>query len=260
MAASVRITAEQVGDLPVLLRTVTGSEVHGTSLPGLGDIDHIAIALESREDVLGVGSSPESWQLRTAWKRGDSDIDNPASVIGDLDLTIYPARKWARLALEGNPNVITPLFVEDKHVVSSSRAGDALRANRHRFISKALAMKHLRYMKSQRSVLISQKGARVALVEQHGYDVKHAAHMLRVGHQGLSILLDLEPQIPLQPALADRIVAVRRGERRLDDVLLESHSLEAAIESAVSSSKAPDHADAQWVNEWLASAYLAAWR
>jgi hypothetical protein len=36
---------------------------------------------------------------------------------GDLDVVVYSARKWCRLALEGNPTVLLALFVPDKEVV-----------------------------------------------------------------------------------------------------------------------------------------------
>ena len=36
---------------------------------------------------------------------------------GDLDVIVYSARKWARLALAGNPTVLLILFVPDAEVV-----------------------------------------------------------------------------------------------------------------------------------------------
>lgn len=41
---------------------------------------------------------------------------------------IYSLAKWARLALAGNPTILTLLFVPDAFVVTTSLYGDALRA------------------------------------------------------------------------------------------------------------------------------------
>ena len=48
---------------------------------------------------------------------------------GDLDVIIYSARKWARLALAGNPTVLLLLFVPDEEVVFRDDAGAELMAN-----------------------------------------------------------------------------------------------------------------------------------
>jgi uncharacterized protein len=48
---------------------------------------------------------------------------------GDLDVIIYSARKWARLALAGNPTVLLVLFVPDQEVVFRNEAGAELAAN-----------------------------------------------------------------------------------------------------------------------------------
>ena len=40
-------------------------------------------------------------------------MGSPTLGLGDLDVVIYSARKWARLALSGNPSVLLLLFVPD---------------------------------------------------------------------------------------------------------------------------------------------------
>ena len=52
----------------------------------------------------------------------------------DLDVIIYSARKWARLALAGNPTVLLVLFAPDEEVVFRNDVGAELVSNAHRFV------------------------------------------------------------------------------------------------------------------------------
>ena len=45
---------------------------------------------------------------------------------GDLDVVIYSARKWCRLALAGNPTVLLVLFVPDEEIVFRNEASQLL--------------------------------------------------------------------------------------------------------------------------------------
>jgi hypothetical protein len=262
MSGALRLTANEAETFPVLLRTVAGSEVHGIGLPGLGDIDHIGVAVDARDNVLGMGSSPEGWTYRTAWDRAGVEGSNPLSEAGDLDLTIYPACKFARLALKGNPSALTPLFVDDEFIVEMDDFGADLRENRQRFISNALGRHTLGYAVAQRERLLGLRSntvSRPELVEQHGYDVKFAAHMLRLGHQALGVFKERTLQVPLPAEVAASILAVRRGERSLADVLAEAVSLEATITHELEVSTLPEYGDSRWVNRWLARAHTGTW-
>jgi RNA repair pathway DNA polymerase beta family len=105
---------------------------------------------------------------------------------GDLDVIIYSARKWARLALAGNPTVPLVLFVPDSNVVFRDQAGAELAANAHRFVSRLAAGRYLGYLQAQKAAMTRQAGARTnrpELVAVHGYDAKYAMHALRLALQ-----------------------------------------------------------------------------
>ena len=262
MSKSQRLTAEDQAAFPTLLRTVVGSEVHGTGLPGLGDIDHMGIAVGSRDDALGVGSEPETWAYRSAWARADVEGSDPRSTVGDLDLLVYPARKWGRLALAGNPSVLAPIFLEAKHIIHMDVFGEELRENRHRFMSQSLATQHLGYMRAQKERMLGQRSMRVSrpeLVSEFGFDVKFASHMLRLGYQGLAVLRERTLQIPLPEEVAGPILALRRGERDMDEVVEAANLLEAQLLAELEITTLPKLADVTWVNDWLARAQIAAW-
>ena len=58
-------------------------------------------------------------------------------------MVIYSARKWARLALAGNPTVLLVLFVPDQDVVFRNQVGAELTDNAHRFVSRLAATRFL---------------------------------------------------------------------------------------------------------------------
>ena len=94
----------------------------------------------------------EQYERHTAWDRpgGLANRSGP----GDLDVVIYSARKWARLALAGNPTVLLVLFVPDDEVVFRNEVGAELAANAHRFVSRLAAGRYLGYLKTQKTAMI----------------------------------------------------------------------------------------------------------
>ncbi|MFE6966712.1 DNA polymerase beta superfamily protein [Agromyces sp. NPDC057679] len=288
-----RLTAEQQAVFPTIIRAVSGSEVHGTGLgEAVSDIDHMGISVEPVEYVLGLRQSPALWTFRsahgreepvpvkeqeTAGKNGKTQkgagsttgrrkvTPPPAkrSEPGDLDYTIYPLRKWARLATAGNPTVVIPVFCSEEHIVSMNEFGESLRANRDRFVTSRLVRRHLSYATHQRQQMtgeLSKKVHRKELVSAHGYDVKFAGHYLRLLHQGLGILESGTLALPLAQPYRDHVLAVRRGEVSYDDVLSEGRHLEEALEQAIEKTTLPEDVDMAWLHGWLTWAQTATWR
>jgi uncharacterized protein len=81
------------------------------------------------------------------------------SAAGDLDVIIYSARKWARLALAGNATVQLVLFAPDDEVAFRYEAGAELTANASRFVSRLAASRYLRYLNGQKAAMTGQPGA-----------------------------------------------------------------------------------------------------
>jgi RNA repair pathway DNA polymerase beta family len=52
-----------------------------------------------------------------------SPAAEPLPGAGDLDVIIYSARKWGRLALAGNPTVLLVLFAPTRRWSSATRPG-----------------------------------------------------------------------------------------------------------------------------------------
>src|ERR1700733_9475932 len=135
--------ARAIAEAGMILRVQVGSGVHGTAVSGQDDRDEMGLCLEPPRFVTGLARVPngihgqgpsvafEQYERHTAWDRPGGTANRSGA--GDLDVIIYSARKWARLALAGNPTVLV-LFVPDEEVVFRNAVGAELADNAHRFV------------------------------------------------------------------------------------------------------------------------------
>ena len=160
--------ARAIAEAGLILRVQVGSGVHGTSISGQDDRDEMWICLEPREFVTGLARVPrgidgeaevefEQYQRHTVWDKPGGLANRSGA--GDLDVVIYSARKWCRLALAGDPTVLLALFVSDEEVVFRNAVGAELVDNAHRFVSKLAAARFLGYLQSQKSAMLGESGA-----------------------------------------------------------------------------------------------------
>jgi len=179
---------------------------------------------------------------------------------GDLDVVIYSARKWARLALAGNPTVLLVLFVPDEEIVFRNRAGEELAANAHRFVSRLAADRYLGYLHAQRAGMTGKaRTSRPELVEAHGYDTKHAMHALRLGLQGIELLTTGRITLPVPEPHRTYLRSIRRGEVPLPEVVAAVEDAEHELMLLREQSAVPPDPDRRWVDEWLHRSYLEFW-
>ena len=257
--------ARRIAEDGMILRVQVGSGVHGTSVTGQDDRDEMGLCLEPPQFVTGLARVPngtrgqappvafEQYERHTAWDRPGGLANGSGA--GDLDVIIYSARKWARLALAGNPTVLLVLFVPDAEVVFRNEAGAELARNAHRFVSRLAAGRFLGYLKAQKAAMTGQAGAhtnRPELVAVHGYDTKYAMHALRLGVQGIELLTTGRITLPVPPPHRDTLRAVRRGELRLADVLDLVTGAETRLTELRDSSALPEQPDRPWVQRLAA--------
>jgi uncharacterized protein len=261
--------ARSIAEKGMILRVQVGSGVHGTSITGQDDRDEMGLCLEPPQFVTGLARVPdgtgglaprvsfEQYERHTAWDRAGGLANRSGS--GDLDVIIYSARKWARLALAGNPTVLLVLFVPDEEVVFRDQAGAELMANAYRFVSRLAADRYLGYLNAQKAAMTGQSGAhtnRPELVAVHGYDTKYAMHALRLGLQGAELLTTGRITLPVPEPHRGYLRSIRRGERPLDEVV---DAIADAEERLAGLRGNPDVPDRQWVDDWLDRSYLNFW-
>lgn len=217
--------ARRIAERGLILRTQVGSGVHGTAIKGQDDRDEMGICLEPPEFITGLARVPngvtgndptvrfEQYQRHTVWDKPGGLANRSGA--GDLDVVIYSARKWARLALNGNPTVLLVLFVPDDEVVFRSNAGAELVDNAHRFVSRHVAERFLGYLQTQRAAMTGEVGThtnRPELVAVHGYDTKYAMHALRRGLQGVELLTTGRITLPMPQPVREYLRSIRTGE------------------------------------------------
>ena len=254
------ISHHAVAEPNTILRGLVGSTVHGLVLGGTDDRDEMGVCVEPRRYVVGFGKF-EQWVYRSAAEReGHAGARSQA---GDLDLTIFSLRKWARLALQGNPTVLLLLFLPDDAVVIRTSVGEKLQKLAPAFASRRAGKRFLGYLEAQRQRLVGERGQRdvnrVELVEQFGYDTKYAMHMLRLGHQGVEFLESGRLTLPMREPVRNHLMDVRRGRGNLADVLEECTQLELRLASLLDSSPLPLEPDVSTVENFVMDTYEAAW-
>jgi uncharacterized protein len=161
--------ARAIAEAGMILRVQVGSGVHGTAVAGQDDRDEMGLCLEPPQFVTGLARVPnginglgpsvrfEQYERHTAWDRSGGLANRSGA--GDLDVVIYSARKWARLAVAGNPTVLLVLFVPDQEVVFRNEAGAELTDNAHRLVSRLAATRFLGYLRAQKSAMTGSLGA-----------------------------------------------------------------------------------------------------
>lgn len=264
--------ARVIAERGMILRVQVGSGVHGTSIAGQDDRDEMGVCLEPPEFVTGLARVPngtrdvgpsvrfEQYERHTAWDRPGGVANRSGA--GDLDVIIYSARKWTRLALDGNPTVLLVLFVPDEEVVFRNEVGAELVANADRFVSRLAAVRFLGYLRGQKAAMTGQAGAhtnRPELVAVHGYDTKYAMHALRLGLQGVELLTTGRITLPVPEPHRGYLRSVRRGERELTEVLDAITETEKRLAQLSESPAVPDQPDRRWVDDWLHRSHLDFW-
>jgi uncharacterized protein len=243
----------------MILRVQVGSGVHGTAVSGQDDRDEMGLCLEPAAFVTGLARF-EQYERHTAWDRPGGLANRSGA--GDLDVIIYSARKWARLALAGNPTVLLVLFAPDQEVVFRDETGAELAGNAHRFVSRLAADRFLGYLRAQRAAMVGAAGAhtnRPELVVRHGYDTKYAMHALRLGLQGIELLITGRITLPVPRPDLDYLRAIRRGEVPLAEVVAAVTAAETRLAALRDSAAVPAQPDRRWVDDWLHRGHQEFW-
>ncbi len=229
---SVEETEEVVPYTPVLVGYV-GSISHEMFVPQ-SDPNSI-----DDKDVMAVTIGPPEMYL------GLANYEGTNKFIREVDCVTYEFRKFVRLLLKSNPNVLALLWLKEHHYIHKNWVGSALVANRDIFSSKKIYKSFTGYAYGQlkRMTSFTKEGymgeKRKAFVEKFGYDTKNAAHLIRLLRMGIEFLNEGE----LYVARHDReeLLEIKRGEWSLEQVKTEAERLFKRAEAAYDRTKLPDN-------------------
>jgi len=205
---------------------VHGSRAYGTHTPS-SDYDEKGIVVIPFPEYYFGFSKFE--QKDSGWKDGS-------------DRVIYDVRKFFKLALSCNPNIIEVLYVPEDNIKDISFPGSRIRRFRDRFLSKKAHATFSGYAIAQ----MRRIERRVANMARPGGKKdpkiwKHAAHIIRLCRMGEEILRDGEVNVARKDA--KYLLKIRRGEVPLKEIMREGRERLEIIDSLKDKSPLPDEPD-----------------
>ena len=157
-----------------------GSIAHGTYIPtneSIDDKDIFGIALPTNEYFFGLKDFEQFEKKQDYW-----------------DVLVYDFRKFIRLMIKANPNVMQALWTPEKHILKTSWQFEELQTNKHLFSHRGIYKSFCGYSHGQLHKMenMAYNGymgeKRKSLVDKFGYDCKNAQHLIRLLRQGIEFL------------------------------------------------------------------------
>jgi hypothetical protein len=234
-----------------------GSHVHGTFIPsaekhGTDDVDVFQVVAHPRAHYLGLPYYRRS--LEAYQTHGEL-----------LDIVVHELAKYVYLCSQGNPNVNTYLWLEPVEYFSITPPGDLLLAHREVFLSRRMFVAFGGYAYAQlkkmaAGVRLGYMGdKRKQLMGEYGYDIKNAAHCIRLFYTGIRLARTNVLRVKLEGDELAEVLAVKRGEFRVGAVERLANELDAEFRAARAQSQLPEQVDADAVDRLLRSALEAHW-
>ncbi len=240
----------------IIMLAPAGSELLGLSRKGVSDRDEMGIVLETPSQLLGFNPF-EQEIYRTAEER-TGKVNEP-SQDGDIDLTLYGLRKFVRLALSGNPNLIGMLYIPKEKCMVYTNIAEELQELAPYFLSKRTASAFLGYMQGQRQRLMGQRGQkdvnRPELEAKHGFDVKYGMHMMQLAFQCYKLVTTKRLEYPIEDKIREYLNSIRSGEYGRDRIIEDAIYYEDLIKEYIDSSSLQDKPNITRIEEWLLGIY-----
>lgn len=258
-----------------------GSQTHGTYMApelnhGFDDTDLVVVYI------------PPGLDYYFGFPRVESGRDIK---VRQYDCAAYELRHFVKLIEACNPNLVSALWLDRKHWLYDDWAWRVLVEHRDLFSSKrahksftGYAMSQLYRMTayhdrgedaccpgekfhsaecpirvaqgrgSQKKFATGFMGAkRKTLVEKYGYDVKNAAHLMRLLVMGDEFLRTGKLNVDRTGIDADKLMAIKRGEWPIERIKAESESAFIAMDAAVMDSPLPEEPDHDRIEKLVVS-------
>lgn len=127
-----KLTFKEIEDKGLLIyKYIRGSHAYGLNLP-TSDMDEGGVYIEPIESLLGLGYDYQD------------QINDETN-----DTTWYSLRKFLNLLMNGNPNILEALFVDNKFVLYEHPIMTEIKKHRHMFLTKNCFNSFIGYSKSQ---------------------------------------------------------------------------------------------------------------
>lgn len=256
-----------------------GSQTHGTYMApaenhGFDDTDLVVVYI------------PPGLECYFGLRESERGIDKK---VRQFDCAAYELRHFVRLIEACNPNLVSALWLDERHWLHATESWRALVKARDLFSSKRAEKSFRGYAMSQllRMTAYHDRGEdtccpgekfhtlecplriehgrgshkkfatgfmgakRKTLVEKFGYDVKNAAHLIRLLAMGTEFLTTGQLHVDRTGIDADKLMAIKRGEWKIDQVNIESERLFDEMDAACDTSPLPDQPKHEQIEKLL---------
>jgi predicted nucleotidyltransferase len=222
-----------------------GSIAHGMYIPN-SDPNSI-----DDKDIIGVFRAPWTHYLGLKQTRTTRE-----GFQKEYDYVFYELKKIVSLLLKGNPNVLSILWLDERHILYQSEFYKTLRKNRELFFSKKIYHAFIGYAHGQlkRMTNHTHEGymgeKRKALVEKYGWDCKNGAHLIRLLTMGIEFLKEKTFYVE-RTFDAKYLIAIKTGAFPLEEIQNKAERLFDKAENLYLETDLPNEPDYVKVNELL---------
>lgn len=202
-----------------ILMGYRGSHAHGTFIPpehplGTDDEDWFLVTKHNTDFYLSM----------EGYNRKEEHYENISE--DGIDILAYDVRKFIKLLVAGNPNVHSWLWTDNEDRWALTDAGIALLENRDSFISRRIFKALTGYAEGQYNrmnknptddAFLGEKRRQIAA--RYGYNVKNAAHSIRLLIMGETLATDGVLPVRLHGDDLDIVLSIKRGEIPLENFI-----------------------------------------
>lgn len=212
-----------------------GSKAHGTYIPNsdpnsIDDIDLMGVAIAPLDYYFGLKKFEQFSIMHDVW-----------------DVVIYDIRKFCRLLLKCNPNVMSMLYLEDDMFLRKTELGQKLIDNRDLFVSKLAYKSFSGYAYGQLERMTRFEGK--ALVEKYQFDTKNAINLVRLLEIGIEFMET--GALTVKRPNVSYLLDIKRGKYTLEQIQKKADSLFIKMEQVKDKSSLPDKPNYKKVNKLL---------
>jgi uncharacterized protein len=212
----------------------SGSKSYGIDVEGSDD-DYVGVFVPRLRDLVSMGG-----------------LERDTYAANDPDYTVHEIGKFCRLALKGNPAILETLWNPD--VIACDSWGRALVGLRSKMLHRGSLDVYVEYAESQMKRMVKGKGLHA---KGGTYNGKYGAHLVRLIYAGIGLAASKEVCVRVPPALAGKLLEIRKGEHSMKDVLEIARPMLEDLKRLATTNALPDRPDVDAVDALVREARLS---